>query len=135
MPIYEPKTGEYGHVAKLRRVNALRRLEQAKVISYEDYLPTTPPQFVLTNAEGTERRPTGREVPVYVLGAADLMLAVSSDMLDVINAAYAQPSVVDRESLADAILEELDSRYGVAVREAADAFGVHQGAEPLAAAS
>ena len=135
MAIYEPQQGEYGHVAKLGRVNALRRLEQAGMISYENYLPTTPPQFMLTNVEGTERRPTGREVPVYVLGAADLMLAVQSDMLDVINAAYARQSVVDRESLAEAILDELDSRYGAAVREAADAFTAHQGAEAMAAAS
>lgn len=135
MAIYEPRTGEYGHVAKLTRVNALRRLEQAGIISYADYLPTTPPQFVLTNAQGTERRPTGREVPVYVLGAADLMQAVQADMLDIIDASYAKQSVVDRETLAEAILAELDSRYGVAVREAADAFTVHHGAEAMAAAS
>lgn len=135
MAIYEPKTGEYGHVAKLTRVNALRRLEQAGVISYENYLPTQPPQFVLTNAQGIERRPTGREVPVYVLGAADLMLAVQEDMLDVVNAAYARPSVVDRESLADAILEELDSRFGAAVRQAAEPFEVHQDTGQMVAVS
>ena len=135
MAIYQPRTGEFGHVAKLGRVNALRQLEQAGVITYENYLPTTPPQFVLRNAEGVERRPTGREVPVYVLGAADLMLAVREDMLDAINAAYAKPSVVDRETLADAILSELDARFGAAVRQAAEGFEAHEGVGEMAAAS
>lgn len=134
MAIYEPRQGEYGHVAKLTRVNALRRLEQAGVISYDSYLPTTPPQFMLTNVEGTERRPTGREVPVYVLGAADLMLAVQADVLDVVNTAYARPTVVDRESLAEAIQDELDLRYGAALREAAEAFTAPD-APAMAAAS
>lgn len=135
MAIYEARTGEYGHVAKLARVNALRRLEQAGVLTYNDYLPTTPPQFALTNADGAPRRPTGREVPVYVLGAADLMLALNKDMLDVINTAYARKGVVDAESLADAILDELDSRYGTAVREAAQAFATRTDAQDMAAAS
>lgn len=134
MAIYEPRQGEYGHVAKLARVNALRRLEQAGVISYDSYLPTTPPQFMLTNVEGAERRPTGREVPVYVLGAADLMLAVQADVLDMVNTAYARPTVVDRESLAEAIQDELDLRYGAALREAAEAFTTPEPQE-LAAAS
>jgi hypothetical protein len=134
MAIYEPRQGEYGHMAKLTRVNALRGLEQAGVISYESYLPTTPPQFMLTNVQGTERRPTGREVPVYVLGAADLMLAVQADVLDMVNTAYARPDVVDRESLAEAIQDELDRRYGAALRAAADAFAV-QDAPAMAAAS
>lgn len=134
MAIYEPRTGEYGHVAKLTRVNSLRRLEQAGVISYDSYEPTTPPQFMLTNVAGTERRPTGREVPVYVLGAADLMLAVQADVLDIVNTAYARPTVVDRESLAEAIQDELHARYGIALREAAEAFTVQDAGE-LAAAS
>lgn len=134
MPIYEPRPGEYGHVARLARVNALRDLEGAGVIVYEEYIPGTPPEFVIRNAEGQERRPTGREVPVYVLGAADLMLALDRDMLDVVNAAFARPSVTDRESLAEAILDELDTRFGAAVRRAAE--GSHAAArEPAMAAA
>lgn len=122
MSIYESRPGEFGHVARLDRVNALRELEQAGVIRYDAYVPGSPPEFIITNAEGTERRPIGREVPVYVLGAADLMLALRRDMADVIDVAFARPSVTDRESLAEAILDELETRFGAAVRRAAEGF-------------
>jgi hypothetical protein len=135
VPIYEPRTGEYGHVAKLRRVNGLRALEHSGIISYETYEPGSPPEFVIHNAEGAERRPTGREVPVYLLGAADLMLAVNRDMPDIVNAAFARPSVMDRETLAEAILAELEVRFGTAVREAAQGFEPHESTPELAAVS
>lgn len=135
MAIYESRPGEYGHVAKLNRVNGLRALEQAGIIAYDDYVPGTPPEFVIRNADDEERRPTGREVPVYVLGAADLMLAVQADMADVVNSAFARESVTDRESLADAILDELDSRFGAAVRRAAQGFATSEREPEMAAAS
>lgn len=134
MPIYESRPGEYGHVARLNRVNALRALEHAGVIAFDAYVQGTPPEFVITNADGTERRPIGREVPVYVLGASDLMLALGRDMLDVVNEAFARPSVTDRESLAEAILDVLDTRFGVAVRRAAEGFA-HEREPVMAAAS
>lgn len=135
MPIYEPRRGEYGHTAKLRRVNALRALEGAGVIAYEDYIPTNPPQYVIANVNGEGRNPTGREVPVYVLGAADLMLALGKALPDVIDAAMARKSVVDRESLSDAILDELDARYGSAIRQAAQTYDVPDDARLMVAAS
>lgn len=134
MPIYESRPGEYGHVARLDRVSALRALEQAGVLAFDAYVPGAPPEFVITNAEGVERRPIGREVPVYVLGAADLMLAMRRDMADVIDVAFARPSVTDRESLAEAILDELETRFGAAVRRAAEGF-THQREPAMAAAS
>jgi len=134
VPVYTPRPGEYGHVARLARVNALRALEGAGVIVYDEYVSGTPPEFVIRNAQGEERRPTGREVPVYLLGAADLMLALDRDMLDVINEAFARPSVTDRESLAEAILDVMDTRFGAAVRRAAE--GSHAtGREPAMAAA
>lgn len=135
MAIYEPRRGEYGHTAKLRRVTALRLLESAGVIGYEDYIPTNPPQYVISNIDGEARLPTGREVPVYVLGAADLMLALRQAMPDVIDAAMARESVVDRESLSEAILDELDSRYGAVIRQAAETYSVLDDAEVMVAAS
>lgn len=135
MSIYTPRQGEFGHTGKLRRVKALRLMEQARVIRYEDYIPTNPPQFVIANVDQETRTPTGREVPVYVLGAADLMLALNEGMPDVIDAAMARESVVDRESLSEAILDELNARYGDAIRQAADIYAVPDDVDVLVAAS
>lgn len=135
MSIYTPRRGEFGHPGKMRRVQTLRLLERTGMISYEDYIPTNPAQFVITNAANETRRPTGREVPVYVLGANDLMLALSKGMGEVIDAAMARASVVDRESLAEAILDELGARYGEPIRQAAERYGVSDDVDELVAAS
>ena len=135
MAIYAPRQGEFGHSGKLRRVNALRLLERAGVVTFNDYIPTNPPQFAITNVHGDTRRPTGREVPVYVLGATDLMAALDEGMADVIDAAMARGSVVDRESLAEAMLDELHTRYGDPIRQAADLYAAPDDADELVAAS
>lgn len=134
MPIYDPTEQVSGYPARMSRVNALRALERAGVLEYERYEPGRPPEFVISNTEHTQRRPTSREVPVYVLGAADFLRALKVSMPDVIDAAFACESVVDRESLAEAILAELDTRYG-AVGQAADRFEVEAPEPVMAAAS
>lgn len=134
MAIYDPTEQASGYAAKMSRVNALRALERAGVVEYDRYEPGRPPEFVIRNTEHTERRPTSREVPVYVLGVADFLRALKGSMPDVIDAAFARESVVDRESLAEAILAELDTRYGT-VSQAADRFEVEDPVLVMAAAS
>lgn len=135
MAIYNPVPGEYGTTAKLRRVTALRHLAATGAIRFDRYVRTEPPTFEITNVAGEDRAPTGREVPVYLLGAYDLMLALRETMPDIIDTAFANPSVVDRESLADAILAELDSRYGAELGQAAAQFPHGPRAEEELAAS
>lgn len=120
MAIYQPRQG--GHTAKLPRVTALRRLAETGVVSFEQYVRSEPPTFVIRNCEGMQRTPTGREVPVYLLGANDLWLSIREAMPDVVNTAFANPEVVDRESLGEAIVAELTARYGEAVTTAAGMF-------------
>lgn len=135
MAIYNPVRGEYGTSARLRRVTALRHLAATGAIRFDRYVRSEPPTFEIRNVAGEDRTPTGREVPVYLLGAYDLMLALRQTMPDIIDTAFANPSVVDRESLAEAILAELDSRYGTELDQAAEQVQGPRAEEELAAVS
>lgn len=134
MAIYQARRG--GHTtAKLPRVTALRLLASTGVLSFRRYVRSNPPTFEISNVQGAQRTPTGREVPVYLLGANDLWLAIEQALPDVIDTAFANPDVVDREALAEAIKDELEHRYGDAVTTAAAMFQDEEDADDLVAAS
>lgn len=135
MAIYNSASGHYGIKAKMGRVNALRKLAASGVITFHRYVRGETPEYQITNVEDEPRSPTGAEVPVYLLGAHDLLLALRQQMPEIIDTAFANPSVVDRESLAEAILEQLDSRYDVDPGQATARFPQERHKPELPAAS
>ncbi|HEY9014141.1 MAG TPA: hypothetical protein VIM84_03640 [Gemmatimonadales bacterium] len=117
MTIFEPR-----HASTVTLISAVRELDAAGVIECQEFVRQMPSHFVLRNAEGHERRPVNREVPAYLVGQYDLMVAVRGAVPDLIAEAFADPSVVDRETLGEAIMARLDVRFGAPVRTAASHF-------------
>jgi hypothetical protein len=118
--IYQGAHGAFGGAAKVARVALLRRLAETGIVDFQRYVrDPEAPYYVLETVDGQTRMPTGREVPVYLLGMLDLFAALKGQLPELMAQAFANPAVIDRETLADAILDELDRTYGHVMAEVA----------------
>lgn len=124
--VYSPSTPELGKNAGPRRVAALRAMNEAGGPQFRRYDRSGSRPAYLVEAESDGHRETRqlntREVPAYVLGAADMYPGVRAHIQEALDAALADPDVTNREDLLRAVLENLDERCGTALKTAAGYF-------------
>jgi hypothetical protein len=128
--VYSPSTPELGKNANPRRVAALRALNEAfgagagPQFRRYDRSGARPTYQVETERDGhpETRSLNTREVPAYVLGAADTYPGIRAHVQECLDAALADPDVTDREGLLRAVLEKLDARCGSRLATAAGYF-------------
>lgn len=124
--VYAPSTPELGKNAIARRVAALRAMNEADGPQYKRYdrsgvRPAY--QVEVINGDVREVRSLNtREVPAYVLGAADMYPGIRAHFQEALDAALADPDVKNREDLLRAVLRNLDERCGSKLATAAGYF-------------
>lgn len=135
MTVYEPATPQLGKNAIRLRVTALRAMNEADGPQYTRYeRGGKAPSYVVETPSGAVRDLATREVPAYVVGAADSYAGVRAHVQEALDAALADKTVTDRDSLVRAVLSILDTRCGNSLAKAAGYFNATNDPAPAAAA-
>lgn len=123
MALYDPPRKQLGKNAIRYRVEALRLMNQANGPQYRRYSREgTSPTYQVETTDGAQRDLATRDVPAYVVGAADAYTGMRPQLAEVLDEAMSSPDVIDRDTLVTKVLALMDARVGDHLAQAAATF-------------
>lgn len=125
--VYEPGTPELGKNATGRRVAALRAMNGAGGPQFKRYeRGNNASTYKVETVKGETRTLATREVAAYVISQLDAYDGLYEQFQEALQAALADPDVVDQESLLTKVMAGMEERCGDPLRKAAAYFSNDQ---------
>jgi len=109
-------------------MEAMRVLHESGAVRYEEYvMGAKGPEFHVITSDDIPRNISSAEVPAYVTGYRDAFIGLRQLIATIYYDALDNPAVKDRDSLLQAILDDLEQQCGTYLLRAAETFHQDEG--------